>query len=96
MIVFLTKRAEKNFQTINNYISKEWGLKVAEAFEQKIIDFLELLKEFPKLGSIEVPDKLIFGFQLTKHTKVFYRIKKNRIIILSFFDVRQDPKKKPK
>ena len=71
------------------------GERVAEAFEQKMMDFLDLLADFPEIGVLEVIEKQIRGFQLTKHTRVFYRIKGKRIIILTFFDVRKDPKKKP-
>jgi plasmid stabilization system protein ParE len=95
MKIFLTKRAEKNFRSIKEYIVNEWGERVAEAFEAKTADFLDLLEDFPELGVIEVVEKQIRGFQLTKQTRVFYRIKGERIIILTFFDVRQNPKKKP-
>jgi len=94
--ISLTKRAEKNFRSIKNYIVKEWGKRVAEAFEQKTIDFLDLLEDFPEMGTIEVSEKQIRGFQLTKHTRVFYRIKGEQVIVLAFFDVRQNPKKKPR
>ena len=50
MKIFLTKRAEKNYRTIKTYIAKEWGQEVAIAFEKKITDFLELLKNFPEIG----------------------------------------------
>ena len=96
MRIFLTKRAEKNYHSIKDYIIHKWGERVSEAFEQKTVDFLELLGDFPEIGVIEVPDKQIRAFQLTKQTRVFYRIKGDRIIILTFFDVRQDPKKKPR
>lgn len=96
MKVFLTKRATNRFSSIKEYIAEEWGELVANAFEQKTIDFLDLLENFPQLGSIEVPTKQIRGFQLTKQTRVFYRIRDERIIILTFFDVRQHPSKRPK
>lgn len=95
MKIALTKQAEKNYHSIKEYIIDEWGERVAEAFEQKTIDFLDLLEDFPEIGTIEVVEKHIRGFQLTKQTRVFYRIKGERIIILNFFDVRQDPKKRP-
>lgn len=95
MRIFLTRRAEKNFRSIKEYITNKWGDKVAEAFEQKTIDFLDLLGDFPEIGVVEVIEKQIRGFQLTKQTIVFYRIKGDRIIILNFFDVRQNPSKKP-
>jgi hypothetical protein len=61
-----------------------------------VIDFLDIVENFPDLGVVEVPEKQIRGFQLTKQTRIFYRIKKDRIVILTFFDVRQNPKKKPR
>jgi hypothetical protein len=44
------------------------------------------------MGPIEKEN--IRGFQLTRQTRILYRIRENKIIVLSFFDVRQDPKKK--
>jgi hypothetical protein len=44
------------------------------------------------MGQVENND--IRGFQLSRQTRILYRIRDNKIIILSFFDVRQDPKKK--
>lgn len=98
MKILLTKRAEGNYKSIRQFISEEWGENVALAFEQKTKDFFDLIELFPELGSIEYVQnqKKIRGFQLTKQTRVFYRIKNNQIIILSFFDVRQDPEKKPR
>ena len=95
MKIVFTKRAEKSYNLIKEYIRKEWGYKLEEAFKQKTIDFLDLLRNFPRMGNIEVKDKQIRGILLTKHTKIFYRIKSHRIIILTFFDVRQDPQNKP-
>ena len=94
MRISFTKRAQNNYNAIKNYLKVEWGETSTEAFEQKTIDFLDLLKEFPEMGGIELPEKQIRGFQLTKQTRTLYRIKKQNIIILAFFDVRQNPKKK--
>jgi len=96
MRVLFTKRAEKKYRAIKEYIVNEWGDRVAEAFEQKTIDFIDILADFPEIGTIEALDKQIRGFQLTKQTRVYYRLKNERIIILTFFDVRQNPKKKPR
>ncbi len=94
MRIFLTKRAEKNYLSIKEFITNKWGISVAEAFERKATDFFDLLENYPEIGVVEVDDKQIRGFQLTKQTRVFYRIKGERIIILTFFDVRQHPNKK--
>jgi plasmid stabilization system protein ParE len=96
MKILLTKRAEKNYRSIIEYLTTEWSDNVAQAFEQKTISLLDLLEEFPEIGIIEVEAKQIRSFLYTKQTRVFYRLKGNQIIILSFFDVRQNPKKRPK
>lgn len=94
MEIFFTKRASKNYNSIKEYISGKFGTLVADAFENKLIDFLELLKNFPEMGSIEVINKEIRGFQFSEQTRIFYRVKGNKIIILTLFDVRQHPDKK--
>ena len=96
MTITLTKRAVRTYQSIRDYLLSEWGEQVANAFEEKAIDFFDMLESFPEIGTLEHPQKEILGFQLTKQTRVFYRIKGQRIIILAFFDTRQNPKKKPK
>lgn len=96
MKIRIAKSAENSFRAIMEFLKNKWGEKVAEAFENKSAEFLNILKDFPEIGPIEVEQKRIFGFQLTKQTRLFYRIKNGEIIILSFFDVRQNPNKKPK
>lgn len=95
MSVVFTSRAKRNYHSIKKYLSDKWGASIAEAFEQKTIDFLYLLEQFPEIGTNELPEKQIRGFQLTQQTKVFYRLKGKQIIILALFDVRQDPEKRP-
>jgi len=93
MNVFLTRRAERNFNSIKEYITKEWGQKTAEAFVNKADETFHLLESFPNMGPVESKD--IRGFQLSRQTRILYRVKEKRIIILSLFDVRQNPKKRP-
>lgn len=81
---------------ILEYIEREFGAKARQSFRTRAQDFTRLLLEFPELGTLEIREKNLRGFQLTKQTRVFYRIKGDRIIILTLFDSRQDPSKKPK
>ena len=60
----------------------------------KVNTFLKLLKENPRIGKSEIEDKGIRGYVLSRQTTVLYRIKGETIIILKFFDNRQNPKKK--
>jgi len=91
MNVFLTRQAEQNYDSIREYMRKEWGQSVAESFEEKVDYLFKLLTVFPQMGQVEKND--IRGFQISRQTRIFYRIKDERIIILSLFDVRQDPRK---
>ncbi len=95
MKISFSKRAVKNYSSILEYLSNEWGERVAGAFNQRTNDFLDLLERFPEIGSVEMIEKQIRGFQLTKHTRLFYRIKGENIILLAFFNVRQHPNKRP-
>lgn len=94
MKVFLSRRAVQSYTRIRDYIKKEWGESVADSFEEKVNDLLILLASYPEMGVLEQKD--IRSFQLTHQTRVFYRIKANRVVVLSLFDVRQDPRKKPR
>ena len=94
MKVLASIRAKNSYHKIKNDIELKWGEIVAKSFEQKIKDFFDLLELFPKIGTLHDQDKNIRSFQLTKQTRVFYRIKNNRITILVFFEVAQSPNKK--
>ena len=93
--IFWTNRASKNFDIVLEYLEGEWGDQVTKKFIKDVYDFLELLVEFPEIGSIENNEKGIRGFTLIKQMNIFYRITKEKIIILGLFDNRQNPLKKP-
>ena len=93
MTVFLTRRAERNYNSIKEYIAKEFGDKTAEIFTKKADETFKLLEDFPQMGPVEKKD--IRGFQLSRQTRILYRMREQKIIILSLFDVRQNPKKRP-
>lgn len=54
MEILVTGRAEKKYKLIKEYIRSEWGDNLVSVFEQKTKDFLDLLKNFPEMGSVEV------------------------------------------
>lgn len=92
MQVFVTPRAEKNFDSIVDYIKNKWGERTAKQFVLKADKIFKLLQNYPTMGPVENGD--IRGFQLTQHTRLLYTIRDEKIIILACFDVRQDPTKK--
>lgn len=91
-----TEKAEQRIGEILEYIEREFGAKARQTFREKTQDFTRILMEFPEMGALEIKEKNLRGFRLTKQTRVFYRVKKNCLIILTLIDSRQDQKKKPK
>jgi plasmid stabilization system protein ParE len=92
MEIFVTKRAEKNYHSVLKYIQDNFGNTVSKIFEDKVVLFFDLLEIFPEIGIEEDSDKQLRSFPIAKQTRVFYRIKKDKIIILSFFLVAQGGK----
>ncbi len=70
------------------------GERVATLFVRKAHDFLDILSDFPEIGTIENKEKGIRGFTIVRQVNVFYKIKNDHIVLLDFFDNRQKPKKK--
>jgi plasmid stabilization system protein ParE len=89
-----SKRAILRFDHIVSFLVSEWGEKSAKDFIIKVFDFLDTLSEFPEIGSLENKEKNIRGFTILKQVNLYYRIKDDAIILIIFFDNRQNPKKK--
>ena len=78
--IIWTKRADQKFDKIIEYLMKEWGDKVTVGFVKRVFDFIDILKEFPEIGSIENNKRKIRGFFLIKQ---IMRIKGWMILIIS-------------
>ncbi len=89
-----TTQADRKFDKIIEFLLKEWNQRVTESFVKKVYDTIDILAEFPEIGTIEYNEKGIRGFTIVKQINVFYKIIGNKIIILDFFDNRQTPEKK--
>ena len=87
-----SRYADQSFDRILDYLEADWGEKVTRAFVRRTYEFLDLLAEFPEIGSLENPEKQIRGFVLIKQVTVFYIRKADSIILLNFYDNRQKPK----
>ena len=85
--LFLTKVTH-----LLEYLEKTWGKKVSEEFKQKLdTQILSLLKQPDKGKNCKLPN--VKRLLITPHNKLFYRVKGKTIYIITFFDMRQDPKK---
>ncbi|HEV7382361.1 MAG TPA: type II toxin-antitoxin system RelE/ParE family toxin [Dyadobacter sp.] len=87
--VVWTKRATTNFKRIIIYLEDNWGSKVTRDFVKKSFRVIELIQDYPQLGSLEDREKGIYVFLITTHNRLFYRLSEDQLIILNFFDTRQ-------
>lgn len=89
-----TKRAQKSFDKIIEFLQEEWSINSAIKFIQKVSKFIDNVKTQPKIGRPEIVKNDLRSFVISRQITVFYRIKDNTIILLKFFDTRQHPRKK--
>jgi plasmid stabilization system protein ParE len=89
-----TKKAADSLEHTVNYIENEWGAKSTNKLIRNLNNFLTLVKQYPQIGKIEIVEKSIRGFVISRHNSILYRIKEQEIVILKFFDNRQNPRKK--
>jgi plasmid stabilization system protein ParE len=92
--VLWSKRADKKFDKILEYLMLELGERITKSFVNKVYEFLDILAEFPEIGTLENKEKGIRGFTIVEQINLFYKIDDSKIILLNFFDNRQNPKKK--
>lgn len=88
------RRAQQSFHKIVDYLESEFGTQTAKVFVQKNFSIVDSISEFPELGTVEHQEKNIRGFVITKHNTLFYRHTNKELILLHFFDTRQNPKKR--
>jgi plasmid stabilization system protein ParE len=88
-----TKRAEKSFDKIVEYIEEEWSEASAKKIVRKTDKLLGQIAENPEMcPAIEGKEKVRKGL-VTKQTSVFYKIMDNFIRLITFWDNRRDPDK---
>jgi len=92
--IIWTKRANNKLNQVIDYLGKEWGENVTQSFVTRVYAVVELISDYPEIGTVENSTKNIRGFLLTKHNRLFYRITEDEIIILNLFDTRSAMKRK--
>lgn len=90
------KEAEDELASIVNYVFQNQGQNVAVQVYDNIISQIDLLAEFPELGTSETNYKFK-GKPLrvlhSKHTRVFYTIQETSIDIILLWSNRMDERK---
>lgn len=93
--IVVTTRFRKKLIKLLIYLEREWGKIVADNFLKKIDRRIQTLSKQPYIGQSANQDELSRSILVTKHNRLYYRIKINEIEILNLFDTRQNPSKNP-
>lgn len=70
------------------YLEKDWGRKVAEEFILKVDTRIYSLEHHPFIGAV-TKYKNIRGIYITKHNRMYYKVKGRKVIILNIYDTRR-------
>lgn len=70
-----------------------WYDSVADNFIKKLYETIELLSEKPNSGLKLKEGNNIRTILITKHNRLYYRIEKDKLIIINLIDTRRNPKK---
>jgi plasmid stabilization system protein ParE len=90
--IFWSKKAIIRFDKILAYLENEFGEIATSVFVIKVYDMLSFISLFPEIGSMENAKFNIRGLVITKQITLFYQIREKQIILLNFYDNRQNPK----
>lgn len=91
--VVWSTRAVASFDRVIEYLEKNWTQKEIEKF---ILKTQKVLRQIES-GTIHFKrseKKDLHEVLVTKHNLLIYRVRKNQIDLLVFYDTRQHPKKK--
>jgi plasmid stabilization system protein ParE len=90
-----SRNAAEDFEKIFNYLKEEWSYNIAKEFSIECFVKIELISEAPSLGMASGREPTIRRILITKHNYLYYKLMKEKIILLDFVDTRQDPSKNP-
>ena len=83
----------KKITNLLEYLEINWSKKVAVEFKKNLDKkMLHLIKE-PDAGRNSTKVSDVQWILITRHNKLYYRIKGEIIYIITLFDTRQNPKK---
>lgn len=91
--IIYKKRFQKKLFKLLDYLKSAWGEKVADELIARLQNRLQTLSKQPYIGVPSSIIKTVRGILITKHNRLYYRIKDNTIEVLNMYDTRRDPEK---
>ena len=91
--LYLTPKAEEDFELIYYYSYSEWGLEQAEIYQNTLFLGMKQLELYPQMGSTYVNAKAEYRTLVIKKHIVFYRVEASRIVVVRIIHGSMDRKK---
>ncbi|MDR6784615.1 plasmid stabilization system protein ParE [Pedobacter africanus] len=89
--ILISETAVETFNAIQDQIFQRLGNKAVEEFEKNTLKVLELIQHSPFMFKETVLDSNIRKGLIKKRSSIFYEVKSNTIVVLFFWDNRQEP-----
>ncbi len=86
----LSPLAERKLQGILQYLKEEWSEKIAQEFLQGLEEALEQVAHHPESSPVSKKKKGVRKCVVSKKTSLFYRIRKDRVEVITILDNRED------
>ena len=82
-----------DYNKVIEYLIGNWNTKVAADFERTIQIKLGVLAKYPSMGMVSQKITDVRSILITKHNRLYYRLKNSVIEVLRILDNRQNPTK---
>lgn len=84
-------RADAAMYRTTVYLAENWPESVVDEFVDKVFKAVDLLQNFPEIGQKAAHNNAIRSYLIKPYTRLVYRIKANKVVILRLVDTRQQP-----
>lgn len=92
--IILKKRFTNKLVKLLEYLEKNWSQPVAANFLKKADHRIQQLSGQPFTGISSSLLKGVRSVFITRHNRLFYKIKGKKVIVLNMYDTRMNPKRK--
>ncbi len=89
------KSADKTFDEITAYLQTRYSMQSAENFVDLVYKRINQIEKGLTVGRLTPKSKTVMVLKLDKHKQMYYRQTGTTLIIVDFWDTRQNPDKKP-
>jgi plasmid stabilization system protein ParE len=88
-----TAEAQNRLNAVFDYLESYWTPREVKKFAQRLDEALSLIIKFPFIYPASRQNSMVRRCVLTKQTSLYYKIDAEKILVITLFDNRQNPKK---